>query len=839
MPFLTTRRIKDRIFPDPGRLPTAGVRDLPQKIVLAPRPGLEPSTKPPVRIYLGTEPGQYRAERVFVWSVEKVRDPSRTYEIHLMKDVRGYDRRWWLTGFTNYRFAIANWAGPTGRAIYNDVDQIWITDPAELFDSDMQGKGFLAITNDDTAVMLIDCERMGKIWTYEVVRSTPRKRIEKMSRDEWGKLENCWHARDFDYIPGYSKCLHFTTIHEQPWMPLPDTYVYMPSPVHDVWHDEEAEADRAGFCCFDFDTEDTLYTGLMRRLRAVRRDHAGAALALPAPPAPQAGLGELLAQAGARTILEFSVAGQRDEAVESRVGKYPGATITAFDPTASAAEGMPVPSGPFDAVLCTSGLDLLSSEDIPWVLDRLMRRARRALFVTVDDLARAVRLADGTTLMVKPRGFAWWRSQMEAAARNRPDVRWRIGVRHAGLLGSEQVEWREGGRRLETAPPSVWILADPKPGHTTQSIGLADTLGWPVEVKDVGFPWWTKVTDRLFGPMAFDRDGRRAAELRGPWPDLVISTGWSTSPVARWIARQGQGRTSVVAMGRKGGDVAASYDLVATCSYVRYPPHERRIPLRAPLCQVTPERLADAASRFPHLFDEHAYPRIVVLVGGSCAGYEIDDATARSLGEGVAAMARNARGSVVIVTSRRTPPSAIDCMEVALGAGEAAVGEVHRWSADRRDNPYVAYLAGADALVVTGESESMIAEACATGKPVMIFPVRRTKPTLGQRLTTLVTNVAFSRPMKRKGTFRPQQGREYLCARLIERGIVHPARDLEAFHQGLVDSGHARMFDGTLDLSPVPPLRESEAVASRVRALLGCDQGGGQVPEQPRRATGA
>ena len=69
--------------------------------------------------------------------------------------------------------------------------------------------------------------------------------IEKMSRDEWGKLENCWHARDFDYIPGYSKCLHFTTIHEQPWMPLPDTYVYMPSPVHDVWHDEEAEADRA------------------------------------------------------------------------------------------------------------------------------------------------------------------------------------------------------------------------------------------------------------------------------------------------------------------------------------------------------------------------------------------------------------------------------------------------------------------------------------------------------------------------------------------------------------------------------------------------------------------
>jgi hypothetical protein len=130
MPFLTTRRILSRIFPDDARLPTAGVRDLPEKVVLPVRPGVTPSEKPPVRIYLGTEAGQHRAERVFIYSIEKVRDPSRVYEIHMMKDVRGYDRRRWLTGFTNYRFAIAYWAGSTGRAIYNDVDQIFLADPA-------------------------------------------------------------------------------------------------------------------------------------------------------------------------------------------------------------------------------------------------------------------------------------------------------------------------------------------------------------------------------------------------------------------------------------------------------------------------------------------------------------------------------------------------------------------------------------------------------------------------------------------------------------------------------------------------------------------------------------
>src|SRR5690606_20534500 len=105
------------------------------------------------------------------------------------------------------------------------------------------------------------------------------------------------------------------------------------------------------------------------------------------------------------------------------------------------------------------------------------------------------------------------------------------------------------------------------------------------------------------------------------------------------------------------------------------------------------------------LFAGKASPRIVVLVGGDCVQYELDDTTARRLGDDVAALAHKHGGSVVIVTSRRTPASAITLMEQSLRAGGQPVGEVHRWSADRKENPFLAYIAGADALVVTGESE--------------------------------------------------------------------------------------------------------------------------------------
>jgi hypothetical protein len=70
----------------------------------------------------------------------------------------------------------------SGRAIYNDVDQLYLRDPAELFDSDMGEHGFLAITDRDTSVMVIDCARMAFVWTLDVARRERRKAIEARAR---------------------------------------------------------------------------------------------------------------------------------------------------------------------------------------------------------------------------------------------------------------------------------------------------------------------------------------------------------------------------------------------------------------------------------------------------------------------------------------------------------------------------------------------------------------------------------------------------------------------------------------------------------------------------------
>jgi hypothetical protein len=233
-----------------------GTKAAPERLVLDVVEGVTPSNKPPVRIFIGTEPAQQEAERVLLWSIEKHRDPSRVYEIHLMADLKGFDRRRWKTGFTNYRCAIPHYAGGKGRAIWNDVDQIYVADPAELFDADMQGHGFLAITRQESSVMLIDCERMLPLWPLEEAQHSRRKlmlRKAVQTPGVWGQLGSEWNSRDAEYAPERSKLIHFTTLHTQPWRPFPKLLKYQEHwdpagrDAAALWYSEQEQADAAQY----------------------------------------------------------------------------------------------------------------------------------------------------------------------------------------------------------------------------------------------------------------------------------------------------------------------------------------------------------------------------------------------------------------------------------------------------------------------------------------------------------------------------------------------------------------------------------------------------------------
>ncbi len=608
---------------------------------------MTPSPKPTVSLFVGTEAAQYRAERVFVWSIEQVRDPGRVYKIYIMKNLAGFDRRGWLTGFTNYRFAMPHFACSLAiqRAIYNDVDQVYLADPGELFDTDLGVHGFVSISDRDTSVMLMDCARMAGVWSLQEAQHKRRRTIEAKAAALWGPLDLAWNARDEEYRPGRSKVLHYTTIHAQPWQPFPERYAYQRNPVAHVWFDLERAADRAGY-------------------------------------------------------------------------HLPGAPPPPLSPT---------------------------------------------------------------------------------------------------------------GR----APLSVWVLTADKPGHATQALGLADALGWPYEEKRLAFTRTAALHKRLFGvrgATTIGLDRTRSDQLEAPWPDIVITAGWRPARVARWIRNHSQGKTRLVLLGRKGGHLTSRSDIVVSCGHFRQPPHPRRIETIAPLTLITRQRLGTAAAEWQEILAPAPRPRIAVLVGGATVRYRFDPDTARQLGRAVRAFAHDVGASLFVTTSRRTGAQACYALQQALGP----VQHMHVWQAGQPTNPYLAYLSLADALIVTGESESMLAEAAATDKPLYIYPLPERPAQFGTWLKEWLVRRAQQPRWNKRGTVRPQRGLAYVCGRLIERGAVQPRRDLNALHQTLVQHGFAHFFGEPLSLASRPRLQEFDQVARQVHHLLKGEQSGLVSKEESR-----
>ncbi len=440
----------------------AGTRTAPECIVLG---GDDSGESPPaVRIFLGTEPGQYRATRTFIWSVMKVRNPARRYEIYLMSDLAGIVRDKWKTGFTNYRYAIPHFAGGAGRAIYNDVDQIYLSDPAKLFDMDMQGKGILAIDAKENSVMLIDCDVISPLWPLKDVQAGqkhPHFKSAVIDNNLLGEMPGTWNARDGEYPIEETDCLHYTTLHKQPWKPFPDLLRYETNPLGGVWHDLEREADAAGFLLF---TRAAPSNESKELISLYEQMHAGgeeAATANPDVPNPFEGwslskhtgaVHDLIKASGATRLLDYG-AGKAasytlppdgDLAGSIRIHEaWPEVSICCYDPGHAPFSNLE--DGQFDGVISTDVVEHLAPFDVAWVLDEIFMRAEHFVYVVAACYPAKKILPNGRNAHSVVEPPYWWHQQMALTARHYPDIDWVLICETRGATGKKvRNEFRKG-----------------------------------------------------------------------------------------------------------------------------------------------------------------------------------------------------------------------------------------------------------------------------------------------------------------------------------------------------------------------------------------------------------
>ena len=249
-----------------------------------------------------------------------------------------------------------------------------------------------------------------------------------------------------------------------------------------------------------------------------------------------------------------------------------------------------------------------------------------------------------------------------------------------------------------------------------------------------------------------------------PWPDIWIGNGRACVPLSIGVRRWSKGASFVVQL-QDPLRPTRLFDLVAPPNHdglsgpnvfgITGTPH-----------RVTAERLERELQAFRTTLDLLPRPHVLVLIGGRSKAFDLSLDRARRLGEQIAGAVRASGGALLLSFSRRTPPDAEAHLREVLAPLPGVI-----WDGTG-PNPYFAFLASADAILVTEDSANMPTEAAATGRPVYLL------------------DMDGKQARKRR------------------------------FHAELSHLGIARRFEGVLESWSYPPLRETDRLAAEVLRRL-------------------
>lgn len=289
-------------------------------------------------------------------------------------------------------------------------------------------------------------------------------------------------------------------------------------------------------------------------------------------------------------------------------------------------------------------------------------------------------------------------------------------------------------------PLRIWAVSDGRAGIEAQVLGLAEAVARlkpaHISVKRIGWkaglgrlPW------RLIPPAV-----RTGDPVDAPYPDIWIAAGRATLPLSTRMLAWSAGKTFVV----QAQDPRAPldrFDLVVP------PEHDgltgpNVVPILGAPNRITAEKLALDLARFQDAVAPLPHPRVALIVGGKSRAHDLPRDRAQAMADEVARAVAAAGGSVLVSFTRRTPAPAREAITAAL---ERLPGII--WDGTG-ENPYFAFLAAADAILVTEDSTNLATDAAATGKPLFVLPMAGRSAKLAR----------FHAELQRRGVARPFVG---------------------------------------------------------------------------------
>lgn len=273
-----------------------------------------------------------------------------------------------------------------------------------------------------------------------------------------------------------------------------------------------------------------------------------------------------------------------------------------------------------------------------------------------------------------------------------------------------------------------WAMTTGEVGMRNQAEGLAGMLDARFEAHIVKLSrilcivpphWLFSRRGWCLGSALWARLLLKHADFRPPWPEVLVTCGRRSVAFALALRMVSRRRTMTIHIQDPRVPLSA-FDLVVlpehdTHRRVRDCDRDHVLTMRGAMHPLTRD---DQVAEGTPPWGDLPRPRIGVLLGGKSRAYDLGASDVDVIMQQLRASLHLAGGgSVLFVPSRRTGT------EIQAEIRKRITGIPHYFWDGSDPNPYRRVLEEADFLCVTGDSVSMLSEACFTGKPVYILGV--------------------------------------------------------------------------------------------------------------------
>jgi len=270
---------------------------------------------------------------------------------------------------------------------------------------------------------------------------------------------------------------------------------------------------------------------------------------------------------------------------------------------------------------------------------------------------------------------------------------------------------KPAGRTLQ-----IWAVSDGRAGIEAQVVGLAEAVSRlarsTITLKRVAYRGAVGRLPALLNVLP-RRSLETPSDIAPPWPDIWIAAGRASLPLSIRMRRWSRASAMVVQL-QDPRLPPKMFDLVIP------PRHDRLVgdnvfPIVGSPHRLTANRLKEGLQGFRDQIDPLPHPRVAVLIGGRSKAFDLSSERAADMARQIELAVEQEGGSLMLSFSRRTPENAQALMTARLKHLPGII-----WNGEG-PNPYFAFLAAADYILVTEDSANMAAEAASTGKPVFVL----------------------------------------------------------------------------------------------------------------------